>query len=113
MRSSRWDGASVGVRARPLRGASVPILDTDVLSLVQRRSEPGYTRLLARLRALPNGTTVWVTVISFEEQLRGWLEYVKKAKPAQLPDGYARLRRLNQDFSTRPVLPFDEAAADA
>lgn len=54
---------------------------------------------------------VWVTIISFEEQLRGWLEYVKRAKAHQLPAAYAKLNELNEDFSTRPVLPFDDRAA--
>lgn len=90
----------------------MPVLDTDTLSVIQRRTEPSYSRLASRLDAIPAGTTVWVTIISFEEQLRGWLEYIKRAKPQQLPKGYAKLRQLNEDFSERPVLSFDEAAAD-
>jgi tRNA(fMet)-specific endonuclease VapC len=89
----------------------VPVLDTDTLSIIQRRIEPFYTTLAARLDALP-AASVWTTVISFEEQLRGWLEYVKRAKPTQLPEGYRRLWKVNDDFNTRPVLPFDDAAAE-
>jgi tRNA(fMet)-specific endonuclease VapC len=90
----------------------VPVLDTDILSIIQRRTEPAYTRLLRRLQQLPPDEIVWVTVISFEEQLRGWLEYLKRAAPDRLPIAYAKLHELNQDFSTRPVLPFDAKAAD-
>jgi tRNA(fMet)-specific endonuclease VapC len=90
----------------------VPILDTDTLTVVQQRQEPFYTRLLTRLRTLPGDTPVWSTIVSFEEQLRGWLEYVKRAKPAQLPVAYAKLHELHQDFNTRPVLMFDRAAAE-
>lgn len=97
---------------RPGGGQNVPVLDTDTLSLIQRRTEPAYSRLADRFDALPAGTTVWVTIISFEEQLRGWLEYIKRGKPRQLPERYAKLRQLNEDFSTRPVLPFDQPAAD-
>jgi len=43
--------------------------------------------------------------------LRGWLEYIKRARPHQLPAAYAKLNQLNDDFSTRPVLPFDDRAA--
>jgi tRNA(fMet)-specific endonuclease VapC len=90
----------------------VPILDTDTLTIIQRREEPYYTRLLNRLRLLPVNTPVWVTIVSFEEQLRGWLEYVKRAKPPQLPRAYAKLHELHQDFNTRPVLMFDSKAAE-
>jgi len=90
----------------------VPILDTDTLTLIQRREEPHYTRLLNRLRLLPANTPIWATIVSFEEQLRGWLEYVKRAKPAQLPVAYAKLNELHQDFNTRPVLMFDSAMAE-
>ena len=91
----------------------MPVLDTDTLTILQRRTEPAYSRLVARLSALPPGMFVWVTIISFEEQMRGWLEYVKRGKPHQLPERYAKLRELNEDFSTRPVLPFDQTAAGA
>jgi tRNA(fMet)-specific endonuclease VapC len=90
----------------------VPVLDTDTLSVIQRRAEPQLTRLKGRLDVVPPGTIVWVTIVSFEEQLRGWLEYIKRAKPQDLPARYAKLRELNEDFATRPVLPFDTAAAD-
>lgn len=89
------------------------MLDTDTLTILQRRTEPVYGRLVSRLSALPPGATVWVTIISFEEQMRGWLEYVKRAKPSELPRRYAKLQALNEDFSRRPILPFDDAAADA
>jgi hypothetical protein len=57
----------------------MPVLDTDVLTIIQRRAEPGYTQLLNRLNHQPN-LILWTTIISFEEQLRGWLAYVKGAK---------------------------------
>jgi tRNA(fMet)-specific endonuclease VapC len=87
----------------------VPVLDTDVLTIIQRRAEPGYTRLVNRLNAEP-GIILWTTVISFEEQLRGWLAYVKSARITQLAAAYQKLLELNEDFSTRPVLPFDTRA---
>jgi tRNA(fMet)-specific endonuclease VapC len=89
----------------------VPILDTDVLSIVQRRIQPEYSRLHSRLDAAP-GLVLWVTIVSFEEQLRGWLEYVKRAKPPQLRTAYSKLHELNDDFSTRPVLDFDDVATE-
>ena len=85
------------------------VLDTDVLTFIQRREGAEYHTLAARLRSARD--TVAVTIISFEEQLRGWLEYVKRAKRENLPKGYARLRELNRDSGSRPMLDFDEAAA--
>jgi tRNA(fMet)-specific endonuclease VapC len=89
----------------------VAILDTDTLTVIQRREEPFYTRLLTRLRQAPPSETVWATIVSFEEQLRGWLAYVKAATPTQLPAAYQKLNELHQDFNTRPVLMFDANAA--
>jgi tRNA(fMet)-specific endonuclease VapC len=109
-RSPGWDGRRgrrSGRRERP-RGR-VPVLDTDILTVVQRRIEPEYSAFVGRASRFVGGPIV-TTVVSFEEQLRGWLEYVKRAKPAQLPAAYAKLAELNRDFSTRPVLPFDGAA---
>lgn len=88
----------------------MPVLDTDVLTIVQRRCGPAYQRLVDRLSAQPANTT-WVTIISFEEQMRGWLEFVSRGKPHELPARYARLQDLYEDFGTRTVLPFDNAAS--
>ena len=89
----------------------MPVLDTDILSIIQARREPQYSRIVRRLNALPLGTPVYVTIVSFEEQLRGWLEYVKRATVDQLPNAYAALGALNRDYNTRAVLPFDDRAA--
>ena len=90
----------------------MPVLDTDTLSIIQRRSEPGFGRLLDRFRSLPVEQTVWVSIISYEEQLRGWLEYIKRSKARELPARYAKLWSCHDDFATRLVLQFDRAAAD-
>ena len=47
------------------------VLDTDVLTIVQRATGPEYARLVSRLEAAP-AQPVGVTIISFEEQMRGW-----------------------------------------
>jgi tRNA(fMet)-specific endonuclease VapC len=44
--------------------------------------------------------------------IAGLARVCKAGKPHELPARYAKLRELNEDFSTRPVLPFDDAAAD-
>lgn len=60
----------------------VVILDTDHLTVIQRRSEPAYSRLRARLTKLPH-EAVQTTIVSFEEQMRGWLAVISHAQNQQ------------------------------
>ena len=86
------------------------ILDTDVLTIVQRRAGEEYNRLCARLQAA-GPQPVCVTIVTFEEQMRGWLAWIARAKTLeQQQQGYARLRALLEDFQTRPILDFEERA---
>ena len=86
------------------------ILDTDVLSLVQRANGPAYDNLVERLDAADD--EVAVSIISFEEQMRGWLAFIARADSAdQHIKAYAKLHALLEDFTTRPVLDFDRDAA--
>ncbi len=88
------------------------ILDTDVLTILQRRSSPAYDRLSARLDQQPD-VEVCVTIISFQEQVRGWLAELNRARPAdRIVTAYAELRTLLLDFCRLTVLPFDRTAQD-
>jgi tRNA(fMet)-specific endonuclease VapC len=88
----------------------VIILDTDILSLVQRSAGPDYEKLAWRLDSADD--EVVVSLVSFEEQMRGWLAYLARAKsPGELVVAYGKLRALLEDFNTRPVLDFDEKCA--
>jgi len=88
----------------------VIILDTDVLSVIQRAAGPEFDQLIDRLDAAQD--EVAVAIVSFEEQMRGWLAYIAGAKSSkQQIQGYARLHALLEDFTTRPVLDFDQRAA--
>jgi tRNA(fMet)-specific endonuclease VapC len=53
---------------------------------------------------------IWTTVVTLDEQLRGWLQYIKRAQSHQLVRAYQRLEGLIQDFTTRPILSFDAIA---
>lgn len=87
------------------------VLDTDHLSTLQRGG-PQAQRLAARLRA-ETGEDVVVTIVSVEEQLRGWLSEIHKARsPQQLIAPYDKLRDLLLFFSAWTVLPFDEVSAN-
>jgi len=88
----------------------VIILDTDVLSVVQRGDSPEYERLADRLDTADE--EVAVTIISIEEQMRGWLAFMARANSAfQSVKAYAKLHELLDDFTSRPFMDFDETCA--
>lgn len=53
------------------------LLDTDSLSILEHGGENARL-LLAKLSAL-QANELAVTIISYEEQMRGWLSYLAKA----------------------------------
>src|SRR5262249_11667799 len=74
------------------------------------KTEPAYSNLRRRLRALPE-RNVLTTIISIEEQMRGWLSLISKAKSREEVATYNRLRTLSDFFRDIPILNYDEAAA--
>ncbi len=79
------------------------ILDTDHFSLNQR----GFPALKTRLMQLPI-EDVAITVITVEEQLKGWLAYISKATTAESRvNGYHRLKEAVFDFGRIQVLEYD------
>jgi tRNA(fMet)-specific endonuclease VapC len=86
------------------------ILDTDHLSVLQWQEQPAYERLLARLdRLAPDD--IATTIVSFHEQVQGWLAYLGRArKPAQVVLAYAKLEALWRSFLKMNVLSFDDEA---
>ncbi len=88
------------------------ILDTDHLTVIQRQSEPAYTVLQARLQRV-SSDDIYTTIISLEEQMRGWLAVISRAKRIhQDIFAYRQLHALFAFFSEIPVLDFNEAAAE-
>ncbi len=87
------------------------ILDTDHISLLQVCDAPAAFVLQAHLAALPPEEVV-TTIITVEEQMRGWLERVHRVPDiTQQVVYYERLRDLVAFFAEWEVLPFDAAAA--
>jgi tRNA(fMet)-specific endonuclease VapC len=88
------------------------ILDTDHLTIIQRTTEPAYTVLRNRLQqARPRES--YTTVVSFEEQMRGWLTVLAQSRDMhQEVTAYRRLHALITFFGDIPVLDFDMTAAD-
>ena len=86
------------------------IFDTDHLSVLERGGVKAQ-RLMQRL-ANVNSTQVAVSIISYEEQMRGWLSYIAKAKTVeQQVEPYKQLKQQLTNYCTIPILEFDEQAA--
>ncbi|MDX2242551.1 MAG: type II toxin-antitoxin system VapC family toxin [Leptolyngbyaceae cyanobacterium bins.302] len=86
------------------------ILDTDHLSVLDRGGANAQ-RLLQKLASV-NSSQVAASIISYEEQMRGWLSYIAKAQTIEQEiDPYKQLKRQLANYCAIPVLEFDEQAA--
>jgi len=87
------------------------VLDTDHMSLLERPTNPVSERLRDKLSDIgPEGRCT--TIISYEEQVRGWTAYLSKARTvAQLIENYRRLRIQLENYCVIEILEFDELAA--
>ncbi len=86
------------------------ILDTDHVSLLERGGSAG-SRLENRLRTIPLAERT-TTIISFEEQMRGWLGYLGRARSlAHQIEGYRRMKGQLETYCSMVILTFDEASA--
>ncbi len=66
---------------------------------------------MARRLALVQADQLAVTIVSFEEQIRGWTAYLSKLRSFDgQPSAYNKLNRLLDFFCDVKVLPFDESA---
>ena len=87
------------------------ILDTDHMSLLEWGAEESGI-LRERLADVPPND-VATTIISYEEQMRGWMTYVARARSAsQQLEAYRRLRRHLDNYRQVVVVDFDEAAIE-
>jgi tRNA(fMet)-specific endonuclease VapC len=86
------------------------VFDTDILSIVQLEAGPAFEAIETRMLAL--GETFYTSIVRVEEQMRGWLAAVAKARTVEAEvSAYRRLLRMIEYFRDRPILPFDAAAA--
>ncbi len=87
------------------------ILDTDCLSLLNRERILESSKLREKLEQFPSDE-IFTTIITFEEQMRGWLSFIAKAKtPEQQIYAYERLHQALEAYRNTTVLDFDENAA--
>jgi tRNA(fMet)-specific endonuclease VapC len=85
------------------------ILDTDHLSLIQRGSGSGQ-KILTRLSNSP--IPFATTIVTYEEQARGWLDYLSRAKTIndQIP-AYQLLQAHVLHYRSINILEFTPSAA--
>jgi tRNA(fMet)-specific endonuclease VapC len=90
----------------------VYLLDSDHLTILWYDQDKSYEALLSRL-ADHSDDQFAVSIVTVEEQLRGWLAYVAKATGVDgAIKGYSKLREVIQRFSEVNVLDYDIKAAD-
>jgi tRNA(fMet)-specific endonuclease VapC len=88
------------------------LLDTDHLSILQRKAGAEYGRLSAWMAGFTPADFA-CCVVSLHEQLLGAHAFLNQAKnTAGLIRGYEFLERLPRDYLTFALLPFDHPAAN-
>ena len=88
------------------------ILDTDLFSLIELPDSPEYVNLRAHAAQPPRDDEVVTTVITYEEQTRGWLGYAAKSRSLDHQiKAYGRLKRHLLAYLKIEVLDFDVAVA--
>ena len=86
------------------------LLETDHASILKYRDTERCRRLIARLATVVD-EVIGTTIITVEEQMRGWLAAVAKEKQARRQVGpYRELIGLFDFYSLYKILPFDEKA---
>ncbi len=87
------------------------VLDTDHISLIQRGGAEGRS-ILAKLAHFREDE-ICVTVITYEEQIKGWLKALSGAKRREdIAFCYLGLKQTARDFCSIDILSFDVAAIE-
>jgi tRNA(fMet)-specific endonuclease VapC len=84
------------------------LLDTDYMSLIQRGGADGRT-IFQKL--ITTNTPLSTTVVTYEEQMRGWLDLIARATKfdAQVR-GYQLLHQHTLNYQKVIIAPFDATA---
>lgn len=86
------------------------LLDTDHISILQRRSGPEFPILSARIAQF-RAEDLAFSIVSFHEQMIGAHTLINRGRNDQeVTRGYRLLGEILQGFSAAPVLPFDALA---
>jgi len=90
----------------------VILIDTDHLSVLSNRRSTAHVMLVQRMTSSPDQEFA-IPVICVEEQCKGWLALVNRARRIHDQVGpYERLAKLIDFLSDWDLIPFNVAAAD-
>jgi tRNA(fMet)-specific endonuclease VapC len=88
------------------------LLDTDHLTILKYPANARCQALLQRMQASPD-QQIGTTIISVEEQWRGWFALVARHRNVRRQvKPYEELVALHEFLSGWTIVPFDDAAAD-
>jgi len=87
------------------------ILATDAITFLEHQKGLFYEQLRNRLAILSLEHDVATTIITYEEQTRGWFKDLAQARsPDQEVNAYANLLQHLQTYRKMEVLPYTKAA---
>lgn len=87
------------------------VLDSDILSIIQDKRGEEFRRIEVHMASV-DPRAVFVSIITFQEQARGWDNYIRRArKSSGVVHGYQMFERLLSEFLRLNVLSFDDAGA--
>ena len=87
------------------------LLDTDHVNVLKYPDHPQFVTLTTQLNAAAD-PDVATTVITIEEQMRGWLAWINRSDDVQRQvPAYQELLRLFDFYSRWQVMAFDDQAA--
>lgn len=87
------------------------LLDTDHLSILQRKTRRDYDNLSTRMTRYPVSDFA-VSIVTFHEQMLGCHAYINRARNTNdVVKGYEMMVRLVSDFKVLPLVSFDAGAA--
>jgi tRNA(fMet)-specific endonuclease VapC len=88
------------------------LLDTNHVTCWQYANSAEFGLLRTRLEQA-NELDVFVSIVSFHEEIVGWNKYLARAKNSpSLVKAYSKFEQILQDFGRMQLLPFDQKAAD-
>lgn len=86
------------------------LLDTDHLTILERGGQDAQP-LVARLSSINPNEVVATTIITYEEQTRGWLSYMGTSRSLEAQvEAYRQLQQHLTNFCNIPVIGFENAA---
>jgi len=88
------------------------VLDTDVFTLAELPDSQAYLQMHAHAVQLDEQDRIVTTIVTYEEQTRGWLAYAAKSRQTSHQiKAYSLLKKHLRTYLNFEVLDFDAAAA--